>query len=311
MTMARAQRSDNFALALKTMLNTLGDAALDEVSFVASAHPDILMTTWDELLASELVETLLTGEHVLTGRGWTVAVMSTGQNNDPAFQHRIQKSFAALKGYVKGRHSSATVPFRDLVAQTQLPEGFLFNVIEGRYMEEVSKRRGASWVKPGRLVHIPVGFGIEHTDLRTLLDPGMIEKLEQLEEELDATRDHLSRYRCPYCDSELTSSGGYQIDEHNDGYFEEFACGYSLQDGSERGLCPQDPAYPKFEDFELRIEQSSSGQWMCFPIGKTPKAERVQLGSCPGRTREEAEQRVARRYEYISGKSRDVSRIVW
>ena len=83
MSLARTERSENFSTALKTMLDGIGDAALNEVPFAPSAHPNILATTWDELLATELIEALPTGEYILTGRGWTAGVISTGQVNNP------------------------------------------------------------------------------------------------------------------------------------------------------------------------------------------------------------------------------------
>src|ERR1700722_13233532 len=111
MTLARAERSDNVALALKSMLERVADAALDEVSFSPAAHPDILTTTWDELLATELIETLPSGKYILTGRGWSAAIISTGLINDPIFRQRIDTLFGTAKGLVKGRKDSATVPF--------------------------------------------------------------------------------------------------------------------------------------------------------------------------------------------------------
>ena len=110
MTLAGTERSDNITLALKSMLDRVADAALDEVLFVPAEHPDILATTWDELLASQLIETLPTGEYILTGRGWTAAVISTGLINDPGFRQRIEKLFGTFKGFIKGRKGSATVP---------------------------------------------------------------------------------------------------------------------------------------------------------------------------------------------------------
>jgi hypothetical protein len=79
------------------MLDRVADVALDEVSFAPSAFPDILTTTWDELIATELTETLPSGEYVLTGRGWIAAVISTGQINDPRFRQRIENSSALSK----------------------------------------------------------------------------------------------------------------------------------------------------------------------------------------------------------------------
>ena len=305
MTLARTERTENFSAALKTMLDCISDTSIDELPLVPSAHQHILNTTWDELLTAELIQPLPTGEYILTGRGWTAAVIATGQINDPSFQLRIGTLFAALKGLVKGRGGSVTVAFRDIVNQTGLPEGFVFNIIEGRYMEEVSKRRGASWVKPGRLVLVPVSFGIEPTDLRTLLDPAMIQKLEHLEDELYATRDDLSRFRCPHCNSDLIESGAYPIGEHDEGDYERFSCGLGFRDGQVTSLCPKDPHFPRFEDFELHMEQSESGEWTCWPKPKTRNAGLIGLSYKPGRTQEEAQRRVRAQYLYRSGQERN------
>jgi hypothetical protein len=301
MTLAQTERSDNVARALKSMLDRVADAALDEVSFSPTAHPEVLTTTWDELLAAELIERLPSGEYILTGRGWT------GRINDRGFEQRIEKLFGTLKGFVKGRRDSATVPLSELVTQTGLPEGFVFNIIEGKYMEELSKRRGASWVKPGRLVLIPVAFGIQPTDLRTLLDPAVVKKMEELEDELGTTRGDLSRYRCPHCNAEMTASGGYRIDEHNDGDYEQFSCGYGQRDGQVDSLCPKDPHFPKFEDFELVTNQREPGEWICRPKPKTPYAQLIGLDPCSGRTKEEAERRVKARYLHRSGQKRNIT----
>lgn len=94
MTLSRTERSENFSVALKTMLDTIGDAAVDEFPFAPAAHPGIFTTTWDELLSSELIEVLSSGEYILTGRGWTAAVISTGKINERGLQQRIGILFA-------------------------------------------------------------------------------------------------------------------------------------------------------------------------------------------------------------------------
>jgi len=200
---------------------------------------------------------------------------------------------------------------RDLVDKTGLPEGWIFNIIEGKYLEEVSKRRGASWIKSGRLVSIPMGFAVEPTDLQSLVSAEMLQKVEELEEELQVTKDDLGQYKCPHCGSELSSSGSFEIDEHNEGYFQNFGCGYSTEDGYTRNLCPADPYFPKLEDFELRLHQTKSGEWICYPLGKTPNAKKVDVGSCPGKTEEEARARVIKRYNYVARKSTDPTGFMW
>jgi hypothetical protein len=131
--------------------------------------------------------------------------------------------------------------------------------------------------------------------------------MEELEDELGATRDDLSRYRCPHCNAEMTASGGYPIDEHNDGDYEQFSCGYGLRDGRVKSLCPKDPNFPKFEDFELVMNQTKSGEWICWPKPKTLHARLIGLSSCPGRTEEEAKRRVKARYLYKSGQERNIT----
>ncbi len=304
MTLARAERTDNFKFALKTLMEAVGDAAIDEVFFASKNFPSILHTTWGELETYELIERLA-DHYILTGRGWTAALISTGVREGDLFKERIGILFAAMKGLLHGRKESAIVPFSALVAKTGLPAGWVFNIIEGRYLEEVSKRRGAGWNKPGRVVVIPASFDIEPTDLNALLKDEILKKVEDLEGELEATREDLGQYKCPYCGSGLSSTGGYPIDEHNDGYYEHFGCGYSTRDGYPESICPKDPQFPEFEDFELKLEKTTSGEWVCDPMGKTAKAKLLSIGHCPGRTEAEARARVRKRYDWYAGKSQD------
>jgi hypothetical protein len=107
------------------------------------------------------------------------------------------------------------------------------------------------------------------------LQPGIVfglprnTQLEELEDELGATPADLSRYRCPHCSAEMTASGGYPIDEHNKGDYEQFSCGHGRRDGRVVSLCPTDPKFPKLEDFELVMSQTKSGEWICWPKPKT------------------------------------------
>jgi hypothetical protein len=190
------------------------------VPFNPSAYPGILKTTWEELYGFELIEPLPTGHYIFTGRGWTAVLITTGMRYEQSFTARIGTLFAAMKAPVKGRNEPATVHLRVLAEKTSLPEGWIFKIIEGKYLEEVSKRRGATRVKPGWIVLIPASFDIEPTDLNTHLQDEILQKLEDLEGELEATREDPGQYKCPYCGSGLSSTGGYPIDEHNDRNFE-------------------------------------------------------------------------------------------
>jgi hypothetical protein len=303
MTLAPDERAENCREALKLMLERVGDEPVDEIFFGPKDLEGVLTTSLDDLHSRNFIEEISPGgEFSLTGRGWTAALLVTGANSEKTLEERIGKLFSTMKGLVKGRHEPAVVRFRTLVAEIDLPEGWVFNIIEGKYMEEVCRRKGASWFKKGRLVLIPVGFGVEPSDLQTLLNADLLSKVEGLEEELDATRDALGQYTCPYCGAGLSSAGPVELDEHTDGYFQVFTCGYSCGDGYEERLCPSDPKFPKLEDFELKVHLDKYGEWICHPISKTPNARKVGLGSQPGRTEEEAKQRVIDRYNYVSKK---------
>ena len=72
----------------------MGDYPLAEVLFDPNAHPDILKTTWEDLEKIALIEPLPTGKYLLTGRGWTAALLTTGTQNEPCFKDRLGKLFS-------------------------------------------------------------------------------------------------------------------------------------------------------------------------------------------------------------------------
>jgi len=303
MTLARDERAESCREALKMMLERVADEPVDEVLFTPKDVESILTTSLDELQSWNFIELMVpTREFSLTGRGWTAALLVTRANSGKPFEQRIAELFSTMKRLVKGRHEPKLVRFRTLVEETGLPEGWIFNIIEGRYMEEVCKRKGASWVKKGRLVLIPASFGVEPSDLQTLLNAELLQKVEELEGELETTRDALGQYICPYCGAGLSSAG--PGDPDGESYFQSFECGYSRIDGSVERLCPSDPRFPKLEDFEFRLDKTSHDEWICSAIPKTAAARKVQLWPEPGRTEEEAKRRVVEHYNYIAQKRR-------
>lgn len=303
MTLARDERAESCREALEMMLERVADESVDDVLFTSKDFEGILTTSLDELQSWNFIEAVLpTTEFSLTGHGWTAALLVTGANSEKAFEQRIADLFSAMKRRVKGRHESKVVRFQTLVEETGLPEGWIFNIIEGKYMEEVCKRNGASWVKKGRLVLVPAGFGAEPSDLQTLLNAKLLEKAEQLEEELQATQDELGQYTCPYCGAGLSSAG--PGDPDGESYFQSFECGYSCIDGSVQQLCPSDPKFPELEDFEFDLRLTSHNEWICTAIPKTPAGRHVHLLSQPGRTEEDARRRVIEQYNYTARKRR-------
>jgi hypothetical protein len=91
----------------------------------------------------------------------------------------------------------------------------LYETAEGfvnAYIEEVSKpssfvgQTRSSSIHPDEFWHR--ANGPEH-----LLQDEMPKRVGDLEDELEATREDLGRYNCPFCDAELSSAGGYPIDD--------------------------------------------------------------------------------------------------
>jgi len=198
-----------------------------------------------------------------------------------------------MKKHAKGRKDAQCVPIKSLASESEVPPGWAFNIIEGRFMEEIQKRKGASWVKQGSIVLIPAGFGMEPTDLETLLNSELARKVGDLQ-------DQLAEYTCPICGEGLSSAGPIQLSEDSDGYYQSFGCGYAAIDGHPESLCPSDPLFPKIRDFDLQVSKidpqrqvyRAGAEWVCTPIPRTSYARKAHLHSEIGASPEEAKQRV-------------------
>jgi hypothetical protein len=77
--------------------------------------------------------------------------------------------------------------------------------------------------------------------------------------------------------------------------FEAFACGRTR--GWEERLCPKDPRFPAFSEYELQLEQfGEDGSWMCLARPRTAAAEAVRLERGFGASPEQAAMHVERSY---------------
>jgi len=203
-----------------------------------------------------------------------------------------------MKSFVKGRQSAAIVKLGDLARRANVPEGWLFNVIESRLMENFHGRKGPHFDK--RMVVIPAEFAMLPINLDSLLAGEVESRINELQEQLEEAREQLKEYQCPYCASALSSSGPVPLSERDEGYFETFECGYSRLDGLEQRLCPSDPKYPSLGDFELRTERVKD-HWVCLLVPKTANAWKIDLSTEIGTTEEEARRRVVERYRFRKG----------
>jgi len=107
---------------------------------------------------------------------------------------------------------------------------------------------------------------------------------------LAALRD---QFTCPTCGAELCERR-FVDHEYGDTEFDIFACGRTA--GWATRPCPKDPAFPRWEDYQLQFFEEPGGEHHCFASGLTDAARSVELDSGTGASREAAERLVRRSY---------------
>lgn len=130
--------------------------------------------------------------------------------------------------------------------------------------------------------------------------------LSDLQQEFDRIKEELSEYQCRYCQAALQISLEVPLDEENKhwGIRKEFACGYKILEGLlciqiER-LCPSDPRFPKFDEYELHFFNNPNEpywKWLCSAVAKTDMARLFELSSSHGQTKEESEINMRENYQ--------------
>jgi hypothetical protein len=188
-----------------------------------------------------------------------------------------------MKSHVKGRHESTVVDLPTLAAESNEPEGLIFNIIESRASSPVSAaRRGATWFENerGRLVEVPVDFNMEPVDIAEALTVPHLEKIQALEERLERVEEERAQYHCPHCDAEISGITGQDFPEHH-AYvtYETFACGRVTADTWEEGPCPYGPNWPHLDEFEFVVREQGD-LFVCYPTS-SPTVGRG-LGRCVG-----------------------------
>ena len=72
----------------------------------------------------------------------------------------LSRLSAALKDAVKGRSSPAFIYVDVLSNTSNVSENFIYNVIEGQALNFQFGISGATWEHHGRLIRIPLDFGM-------------------------------------------------------------------------------------------------------------------------------------------------------
>jgi hypothetical protein len=133
------------------------------------------------------------------------------------------------------------------------------------------------------------------------------EALRDLQQEFDRIKEELSEYQCPHCSASLVTRLEAPFDSEGKhwGDRESFACGYQIFGSSIERLCPTDPKFPKFDEYELRYfndPAETHWQWACYAIGKTDMARLFELSFTLAQTKEEAEAKMRENYQRYAKK---------
>jgi hypothetical protein len=131
------------------------------------------------------------------------------------------------------------------------------------------------------------------------------EAIAELQEELVTLRNQLSEFQCPYCKAQLSESVHAPLDDEQRDWdvVRTFECGYEDFGGIKRRLCPRDPDFPTFNQYELIFteENGSRALWICNALGKTESARKVALPQTFGSTKNEAAKIMMKEYERLAG----------
>lgn len=167
MTLSDNARRDNMDLALRILLERVGDDK--EVSEVwvftdDAAVQAIAATTWGDLESQGwVIRAERLGGHVkfrLSERGWLRALEVTSQNKSPLFVARLAQANAALKGYVDGRAEPHYEYAQIIAKKAGVPEGWFFNLLGSGYWDKTTPPKVGPCLSDGGLVTIPIRFGM-------------------------------------------------------------------------------------------------------------------------------------------------------
>ena len=130
-------------------------------------------------------------------------------------------------------------------------------------------------------------------------------EITKTKEELESTREELSRFQCPFCSAPVIEQNHMPLDPEQKVWDvrEVFACGFEAVGGSTDRPCPTDPKFPKLEDFDLECFETPKEpiwKWICYAKAKTRMARLLRLSPVYGRTREEARDKLLEEYQRIS-----------
>jgi hypothetical protein len=126
-------------------------------------------------------------------------------------------------------------------------------------------------------------------------------------EQIEQIRKQFKDYLCPFCGSELTSRIDAPADPFEDDWDarESFSCGFQRFGNFVEQPCPNDPHFPRIEDYELHFSHNPEEpilKWQCFAVGKTDMARKLRLDIGFGQTQDDAKNQIIESYERYAKK---------
>lgn len=150
-----------------------------------------------------------------------------------------------------------------------------------------------------------------HPELEMLASGDALKQLQKemdkINIELQETKDALSQFQCPTCEAPIIEQFAAPVSPDFDELRESYECGFEKRDGSIYRLCPSDPNFPEFEEFELEIWKGSKENsfYVCRPKPLTPMARKLPLDMTQWPTEEGVKQKIFQQYQRYSKKWRN------
>jgi DNA-binding Lrp family transcriptional regulator len=164
-TIDRDTRDAAATRALIRLADLCGDARglrFGEADLIAASP---LRTTLAELEEAGYIRQIVFSSnpnpYTLTRDGWLESQRVSGRLESDEFHQRRGRLCAAMKRAVDGRHREAILDCAELAQEAGLPEGWVWNILEGQVLHSLdSLNRYAVRFEDG-LIYVPSTFGQE------------------------------------------------------------------------------------------------------------------------------------------------------
>ena len=172
MTLSDATRREAIDLALKRMLEDIGERMFDELRYEVDSdrYRDIPHSTWLELqgrLYVDAAHAIGSPGYRLTAAGWIAALKTSAAFDAPEQRERAVRLRAALKDVVKGRPLTGGITdYHDIAARSGLPLKWIANALQSRLLQLLWTwdHLDVGFEHGGRTIRVPARFGSRRLD---------------------------------------------------------------------------------------------------------------------------------------------------